>query len=538
LRDSQTNAIRQDVFHARVEAEITLSSGTVRKPNPRVAGRVPFFKSSFERSFDVRGRDYAPSLFSWFSGEASHANTRQTRQRMGRDSNPWWTFAHYSFQDCRLKPLGHPSKFLPRKYLRHFEIRLKLGPTTASDHRNRNNMKNNKIPTAIHNNIAGTKSKPDKPYPEFPLCPRNNGQWGKKIHGKIYTFGPWANPELALARYLKEKEYLEAGRLPPTRVEGITVKELLNLYHAAKLLKVETGELSARSFTDYKYGMDVVNNAFGRDAEIEKLQPADFTKLRDRLLKKYSPVRVGVLIQYVRSIFKYGYDMRMYKAPVHFGPDFMKPNKRVMRADKKSKSKKLFSASVIQELIMAATSWLKPAILLGINCGFGPTDCALLPIDAVNLKTGWLNFPRPKTGIDRRVPLWTETVQAIRDYLKIRRRPRDEADSGMLFINQRGQAMTVTKNSSWRVSGEMARLLQELYLHQLGVGFYALRHTFATVGGGAKDRIAVKALLGHVSSDVLGEFYEEELEDGDRRLLAVTDYVRNWLFADAPSKPQ
>jgi hypothetical protein len=30
-------------------------------------------------------------------------------KRMGRDSNPRWTYAQSSFQDCRLRPLGHPS---------------------------------------------------------------------------------------------------------------------------------------------------------------------------------------------------------------------------------------------------------------------------------------------------------------------------------------------------------------------------------------------------------------------------------------------
>ena len=31
---------------------------------------------------------------------------------MGRDSNPRWTLAHSGFQDRRLRPLGHPSKYL------------------------------------------------------------------------------------------------------------------------------------------------------------------------------------------------------------------------------------------------------------------------------------------------------------------------------------------------------------------------------------------------------------------------------------------
>ena len=33
--------------------------------------------------------------------------------RMGRDSNPRWTFAHSGFQDRRLRPLGHPSEPIP-----------------------------------------------------------------------------------------------------------------------------------------------------------------------------------------------------------------------------------------------------------------------------------------------------------------------------------------------------------------------------------------------------------------------------------------
>ena len=30
-------------------------------------------------------------------------------ERMGRDSNPRYGFPYSSFQDCRLRPLGHPS---------------------------------------------------------------------------------------------------------------------------------------------------------------------------------------------------------------------------------------------------------------------------------------------------------------------------------------------------------------------------------------------------------------------------------------------
>jgi hypothetical protein len=41
------------------------------------------------------------------------------------------------------------------------------------------------------------------------------------------------------------------------------------------------------------------------------------------------------------------------------------------------------------------------------------------------------------------------------------------------------------------VSKETAKLLKELKLQRPGLNFYALRHTFETIGGEAKDQVAV-----------------------------------------------
>jgi hypothetical protein len=68
-------------------------------------------------------------------------------------------------------------------------------------------------------------------------------------------------------------------------------------------------------------------------------------------------------------------------------------------------------------------------VLLGLNGGFGTGDIAALPITALNLDRGWLGFARPKTGINRLILLWSETVKAIRDWLEVRPTPRDEADA-------------------------------------------------------------------------------------------------------------
>jgi hypothetical protein len=69
-------------------------------------------------------------------------------------------------------------------------------------------------------------------------------------------------------------------------------------------------------------------------------------------------------------------------------------------------------------------------ILLGINGGFGNAGCGHLPLSAVDLEAGMIDFPQPKTGIPRRCPLWSETVHAIREASADRPEPKKEEHAG------------------------------------------------------------------------------------------------------------
>src|SRR5262249_6629222 len=151
---------------------------------------------------------------------------------------------------------------------------------------------------------------------------------------------------------------------------------------------------------------------FGWSRSVLDARPGDFEKYRASCAKKWGPHRLGGEVQRVRSLFKYAFDCGHVDRPVRFGPGFTKPTKTHMRMHKAKGEKKLFDRSEIRKMLDAASPQLGAMILLGANCAFGNADCGTLPESALDLDGGWIDFPRPKTGIGRRCFLWPETVQA------------------------------------------------------------------------------------------------------------------------------
>ena len=84
----------------------------------------------------------------------------------------------------------------------------------------------------------------------------------------------------ALAKYLEQKDALHAGRKPRAETEGTTVKEAVNAFLIAKKALVESGELSPRTWTDYKDACDEIIAAFGKSRLVANLDAADFAALR------------------------------------------------------------------------------------------------------------------------------------------------------------------------------------------------------------------------------------------------------------------
>jgi integrase len=370
------------------------------------------------------------------------------------------------------------------------------------------------------------KDKPAKPYPEFPLFPHATKRWAKKIRGKMCYFGPWEDADGALKKYQEQREDLHAGRTPRVQADGLAVRNLLNHFLTAKRHLLDTREIANRTFQDYHGTCERIGASFGLSRLVDDLTADDFARLRAELSKTLGPVSLGSEIQRVRSVFKHSYDAGLIEHPIRFGPGFKRPSNKVLRKERNAKGPRMFEAEDLRRIIAAAGVQLKAMILLGVNVGYGNADVGTLPIAALDLEGGWVDYPRPKTGVKRRAALWPETVTALRAALAKRPKPKDKVNAGLVFVTPHGDRWAKDTYDN-PVSKATAKLLKALGLHRPGLNFYALRHTFETIGGEARDQVTVDSVMGHARDD-MASVYRERI--GDDRLKAVSDHVRAWLF--------
>jgi len=402
--------------------------------------------------------------------------------------------------------------------------------------------------------MSGTaKRKPKKPYPSFPLTAHPNGQWCKKIRGKVHFFGVWADPDTAHQAYLASAADLQAGRLPaPSRLspEGLPVKTVGNAFLNWQKAKMEAGDIGAAWYEDCRVIIRTFCKSMGYSRLVSDLRPDDFQSYCIRRAKDIGAHARTREIVTIRGMFKYAYECGLIEHQMRFGTGFKTPSASLKRKEKAEKEqlhgKRLFQRDDILTLLDGAADWMKAAILLGINGGFGNTDCAKLPWIAVNLEAGVIEYNRPKTGIKRIVPLWPETVEALRQAYSNQPKPANKAAQGLALLLPTGRPVVreiitpAKKGKPERISRldilsrEFTARLKEKQLHRQGIGFYTLRHTFRTWADEARDQHAVHLIMGHVIPGMSGLYVEEISLD---RLRAVAEHVRAKLYPGVAQSP-
>jgi len=317
------------------------------------------------------------------------------------------------------------------------------------------------------------------------------------------------------------------------------VGDLSQKFLASKKLDVELGQLSNRTYADYCRAMTLFTGTFGKDRDVATLTPSDFESLYHRLASQHGLLTLAREVTMIRTACKYFADY-CDAPPVRTGPKFRPPSQLAKRRERnrirEEHGARLFQPAEIRSLLNNSNRFLKAMILLGVNGGLGNTDCASLPRTAINLETGWLDYPRPKTAIHRRIPLWEETKRALNVAMLSRYPAKLAEDSKLVFVTKYGARWVRAELKSDDVlivtdsiSEAFKTMLKALGIYRPGLSFYTLRHVFETVAGETGDQAAVDAVMGHVDGSTAANYRERIGED---RLLKVVNHVRDWLFAD------
>ena len=339
--------------------------------------------------------------------------------------------------------------------------------------------------------------------------------------------------------------------------DGLTVADLCNRFLTAKLRKRESGELGLRMFGDYREVTDLIVAAFGNTRLVDDLASDDFESLRATLAERWGPVRLGNAITRIKSVFKYAFDNGLIDRPAAgYGGEFRKPDKAVLRRHRAQNGTKMLEAQELARLIaalegkrvvtgriekqtgepetitLAPNHPLKAMVLLGLNAGFGNHDVATLPLSALDLEGGWVDF-RPEDGHQPALSLMARNHECPPCCSCRAPAARDKADADLVFLQKSGRPwLYFTPNSRTdMVSWEFFELLKACACYRKSLGFYAIRHVFRTVADAARDPVAIDLIMGH-TDPTMGGHYRERIDDN--RLRAVTEYVRSWLFGNEP----
>ncbi len=360
--------------------------------------------------------------------------------------------------------------------------------------------------------MAKSNSKRKTRSDKFPLTLHPTGQYCKKVKGRLYYFG--TDKQQAFQRYLEQAAYLHTGKgcRPKSANDSPSVKMLCNLYLDHQESRVTIGEIKPRQLSDQTRLLRDFVKFIGPNRVVSNISTIDLQNYRKKLIKAGN--KPNTINNHIAA-FKAMYNWALNNEIIETSPNLKAIKKTVAAKEERP----IFSASQIHELLEHANIQMKAMIWLGLNCGFGCTDCAELHWDNFDLNNSRVSFPRGKTGIGRNLTLWPETVEALR---KIKQ------SGDLVFSTFMGNPwvrtiQSVDKNGNVKytrdnaLSKEFSKLIKKAGLKVAkGVGFYTLRRTAATLAARSGDPFAVQRLLGHADLKMATTYVQDVSEQTDR----------------------
>lgn len=361
------------------------------------------------------------------------------------------------------------------------------------------------------------KTRSDK----FPLTLHPTGQYCKKIKGRIHYFG--TDKKHALERYLDQATCLHGCQeAKAARGNGsMALNELCDRYLRYQHAKVLAGELTPKHYTDQIDSLGRLISFLGKGRRIKNISTLDLQNYKRKLRRAYgSAHRLNLHIGGMKAMFHWARKNDILETIPNI--DAVSKGKVVYQ------ERFTFDSEQIDRILSAANAKMQAMIWLGLNCGFGCTDCARLEWKNLDLDRGRVVLARKKTGVPRNLPLWPETIEALRHV------PRS---GSLVFYTREGHPWIRTSLKTAAdgtgkyttvnaISSMFSRVLKKARMHvPAGTGFYTLRRTAATLAARSGDPFAVQRLLGHVNLEMATRYVQDVSEQTDRVIENSRTYV-------------
>ena len=365
------------------------------------------------------------------------------------------------------------------------------------------------------------KTRSDK----FPLTLHPTGQYCKKINGKLYYFG--SGKKQALEKYLGQATWLHGSKedIQKPKDENMTLKQLCDMYLKYQYSKLQANNLTANHYNEQIGSLNKLMASLGQSSKINKISALDLHNYKRKIQNSHVSVsRLNLHISIMKALFHWA---RKNDILEHI------PNiDAVSRGKIVHNEKFTFDYEQISKLLSAADVKMRAMIWLGLNCGFGCTDCSELKWTDLDFVNARVKLPRKKTGILRDLPLWPETINTLKKVPKtgvlvFYTSRKNSFVHTIVKTDGNGNRKYSTQNT---ITTKFSRLIKKSgFKVPNGTGFYTLRRTAATIAARSGDPFAVQKLLGHADLQMATRYVQD--------VSKQTDKVINSSVSFRPSAP-
>jgi integrase len=242
--------------------------------------------------------------------------------------------------------------------------------------------------------ILKRKTRSDK----FPLTLHLTGQYCKKIKGKIYYFG--SDKKDALQKYLDQATYLHGcqNNVQKPIGDNMTLKQLCDMYLKYQYSKLQANDLTARHHNEQIGSLNKFMAFLCPSRKIKSISTLDLQNYKRKLQKSYGSVcRLNLHISIMKAMFHWARKNDILENIPNI--DAISRGKIIHH------ERSTFNSEQITKLLSVADIKMRAMIWLGLNCGFGCTDCSELKWTDLDIINARVKLPRKKTGIFRDLPL-------------------------------------------------------------------------------------------------------------------------------------